>query len=337
MTADLAEWVERGGAVATIRTACQTGLLDSLSRPAPPAQHAKRLRLDPHAVSLVLDVLVALGIAETKEGLVGAFDPLSSQNGNPVDDVLRTQELWRHLPRFLQTGERYAHMDGSPAERSTSYQSLAATLGRLFENAALDLARKLPPPGQHVLDVGAGSGVWSLSMCARAPKANVCALDLPDVLPAFLHRAASLGLADRVQTIAGDYHSTKLPAASFDRIVLANVLHLETPADATALIARAASALKPRGELVVIDSLAEDDPARTPAHAIYALHLAMRTQRGCVHPHAQIDRWARDAGLWRSRTVRPEARPRNLTALIYEIEPSTPRTPRCGDVPASPG
>ena len=317
MTTHLSELIELGGTIATITTAHQTGLVDSLSLPAPPNEHAKRLRLDPQAVALVLDALVAFGLAEASGGRVGASRALTAESGNLVDDVLRSQNLWRHLPRFLRTGERYANMDGSALERSANYKTLGGPLGRLFENAAEDLARKLPPPGERILDIGAGSGVWSLAMCARSPQTRVFALDLPAVLPAFLQRAASLGIADRVETIAGDYHSTKLPAASFDRIILANVLHLEAPADAAALIARAATALKPGGELVVIDSLAEDDAAPAPAHAIYALHLAMRTHHGQVHPRARIEQWASDAGLLRSRSIKPDMPPWNLTALIY--------------------
>ena len=327
MTTHLGDLLEHSGTVATITTAYQTGLVESLARPAPAEEHAKRLHLDPHAVSLLLDTLVALGVAETRSGRVGASNALSAGSGNLVDDLLRIGELWRHLPRFVQTGERYAHMDGPASERAANYKTVAEPLGRLFENAALELARKLPPPGERVLDIGAGSGVWSLAMCARSPETKVYALDLPAVLPAFLHRALSLGLGDRVQTIAGDYHATELVAASFDRIILANVLHLEPPADAASLVARAATALKPGAELVVIDSLAEDDPTRAPARAIYALHLAMRTSQGRVHPRVQIDRWARDAGLSRSRSIKLEAPPWNLSALAYQTGSSRRRSP----------
>jgi ubiquinone/menaquinone biosynthesis C-methylase UbiE len=145
---------------------------------------------------------------------------------------------------------------------------------------------KLSPPGERVLDVGAGSGVWSLAMCARSPGTRVTALDLPAVLPGFLDRAERLGLAERIEAIPGDCHSTELHAASVDRIVLANILHLESPAHAAALMARIVPALKRGGELVVIDCLAKEGGARETARAIYALHLAMRTDGGpCASAH----------------------------------------------------
>lgn len=327
MTTRLAELVELGGTVATVTTAQESGLMDSLARPALAKEHAARLNLDPSAVSLVLDVLVALGVAERKGRRIGVYDALSSDAHFLVGDVLSTQALWSHLPQFLQTGDRHAHMDGPAGERSATYQQVVGSLGRLFENAALELARRLPPPGERVLDVGAGSGVWSLAMCARSPSAKLFALDLPAVLPACLERARSLGLAERVEQIAGDYHSIELPAASFDRIILANVLHLESPADAASLITRAADALKPAGELVVIDSLADDDPILAPARAIYALHLAMRTHQGRVHPRTEISRWARAASLSDGRLIVPQAPPLGIAALVYRAVSATPKTP----------
>lgn len=322
MTTHLSELIQHGGTAATITAAYQAGLFDSLSRPTASEEHAKRLHLDPRAVSLVLDTLVALGVAESSDGRVGACAALAPESGNLVDDVLRTQALWAHLPRFLRTGERYARMDGPTSERSDNYKTLAEPLGRLFEKAALELARKLPPPGKRVLDIGAGSGVWSLAMCARSPSAQLVALDLAAVLPALCDRAALAGLAARVETIAGDYHSTELPGASFDRIILANVLHLEAPRNAASLIARAAKALKSGADLVVIDSIGGHEPSRALSHAIYALHLAMRTHHGYAHPLAQLDLWARDAGLSRRRSIKLKAPPRNLTALLYRSEPS---------------
>jgi SAM-dependent methyltransferase len=91
----------------------------------------------------------------------------------------------------------------------------------------------------------------------------------------------------------------KLPSEAFDRILLANVLHLEPPHSARSLLRRMTAALAPGGELVVIDALAGGDPARDRARSIYALHLAMRTRRGRVHSRAEVERWCREAGLGR--------------------------------------
>jgi 2-polyprenyl-3-methyl-5-hydroxy-6-metoxy-1,4-benzoquinol methylase len=317
MTTHPSGLIDLGGSVAAVTAAYEAGLVDSLSRPAPAEEHAKRLGLDPEAVELVLDTLVAVGVAEKRNGRIAASGAFALATGNLLDSLLPARELWSHLPQFLRTGERYVHMDGPTGERAAEYKKLVGTLGHLFENAAEDIAAKLPPPGERILDVGAGSGVWSLAMCAHSQTTRVTALDLAEVLPAFVERAAQLGLSSRIDTLPGDFHSIELPAASFDRVVLANVLHLEAASQASSLIGRVAPALRASGELVVVDCFADGRSAHEQARAVYALHLAMRTSEGRLHSRSQIERWATEAGLANGELLVPDVPPWSVTALVH--------------------
>ncbi|MBV8997663.1 MAG: hypothetical protein JO304_01295 [Solirubrobacterales bacterium] len=60
-----------------------------------------------------------------------------------------------------------------------------------------------------------------------------------------------------------------------------------------------------------------DIGALRPDLAANVLHLARRTQRGRVHQRAELDQWAHDANLPRSKLIRPAAAPNELAALIY--------------------
>jgi SAM-dependent methyltransferase len=324
---DLADPLEAAGSAAVIASAAELGLIESLSDPAPAVEHATRLGLDPKATDLELKALVALGIAEERDGRFGASKAAEQLAPGLPLGALPGRGLWAHLPHFLRTGERYAQMDGSTAERSAAYSELTKALGRLFNDAARELAAKLTRH-ERILDVGAGSGVWSLAMAERSDAARITAIDLPQVLPAFEERAESLGLRGRVEPVAADYHSIELPTEAFDRVLLANVLHLEPPRSARSLVRRVTPALAPGGELVVIDALLEGDPARDRARSIYALHLAMRTRRGRVHPRTEVERWCRDAGLGEGELVTLNAPARALGALIH-------RRPRSDDAGAT--
>ncbi len=313
---ELADPIAAAGSAAVLASAERLGLIESLADPAPATEHASRLGLDPEATALELDALVALGLAEARHGRFGAAErPAGSARvPGPVPSG-PDRDLWAHLPLFLRTGELYARMDGSTAERSAAYRDVTKTLGRLFGDAARELAAKLPHR-ERILDVGAGSGVWSLAMAERTSAARVTAIDLPAVLPTFEERVKGLGLEDRVEIVAADYRSIELPGEAFDRAVLANVLHLEPPHSAESLVRRVTAALVPGGELVVVDALADGDPAREQARSIYALHLAMRTTRARVHPRAEVERWCREAGLGEGELMTLSAPPRALGALV---------------------
>jgi SAM-dependent methyltransferase len=324
---DLAGPIEADGSAAVVASAVELGLIESLSDPAPAVEHASRLGLDPEATRLELEALVALGIAEERDGRFAGAEAADQLAPGPSLLALPERGLWAHLPHFLRTGQRYARMDGSTAERSAAYKELTKALGRLFHDTARELAAKLTPR-ERILDVGAGSGVWSLAMAQRSAAAHITAIDLPQVLPAFEERAERLGLRGRVELVAADYHAMELPSEAFDRVLLANVLHLEPPRSARSLVRRVAAALAPGGELVVIDALAGGDPARDRARSIYALHLAMRTRRGRVHPRAEVEHWCRDAGLGEGELITLSGPARALGALIH-------RRPRRDDAGAT--
>ena len=133
-------------------------------------------------------------------------------------------------------------------------------------------------------------------MAERHPDTHVTALDLPEVLAAFRSRAQGLGLAARIDTIAGDFHTAPIPPEQFDRVVVANVLHLESPERAAALLRHLSPGVRPGGELVIVDSLG-GDPEAERARATYSLHLALRTAGGYPHARADLERWLREAGL----------------------------------------
>ena len=65
----------------------------------------------------------------------------------------------------------------------------------------------------------------------------------------------------------------------------------------SAIVQRAAAALEPGGELLVVDAFASGTPERERARAIYALHLAMRTDHGRVYTPAEVTSWLAAEGL----------------------------------------
>lgn len=310
---------ELGALVASVAAAVESGVLLALvDGPVEPHVLAARTGTDPVALERVLAVLVAADLL-VRDGDRVALESAVRADGEVAPGGLPgLARLFGNVPAFLRHGARVAKMDGAARERADAYAPTVGDLGRLFAEPAKDLAQSLPPP-RRVLDVGAGSGVWSLAMLEAAPLAHATALDLEPVLPSFLARAARLGLAERVGTLAGDFHEAALPAAAFDRVVLANVLHLETATRAARLIERTAVALAPGGELVVVDVFPVG-PGGVLGHAAYELHLAMRTGAGRAHAEEAIAAWCRSAGLAPGRARSLAGSVRGLGTIVARRE-----------------
>jgi 2-polyprenyl-3-methyl-5-hydroxy-6-metoxy-1,4-benzoquinol methylase len=292
------ELFELGGMAATLVAACQGNLLQALLNGyATTTMYAEELGLDPTATERILEVLTSLGFADCRQDRYAASAALKDLDAISPGGVDGFGAMWSQVPAFLLRGERFAHMDGPPDAREAVYSGVVSKLALIYAHGARQLAVALPGRPAHILDVGAGSGIWSLVMAQRHAETLVTALDFPNVLQAFRIQAERMGLSDRIGLLPGNFHCVAIPEDRFDRIVLANVLHLEPPEQAAALIGRVATTLLPGGDLVIVDMMGDGTPVGERAQAIYALHLALRTREGKVHPLSDLRAWVEQAGL----------------------------------------
>src|SRR6266566_4093783 len=159
------ELFELGGVAATLVAAYQGNLLQALLNGyATPTLYAEELGLDPIATERVLEVLTSLEIADCNQGKYGASAAFKDLDAIGPGGVDAFGALWSQVPAFLLRGERFAHMDGPPDAREAVYSGVVSKLALVFAHGARQLAVALPGYPAHILDVGAGSGVWSLAI-----------------------------------------------------------------------------------------------------------------------------------------------------------------------------
>jgi ubiquinone/menaquinone biosynthesis C-methylase UbiE len=107
-------------------------------------------------------------------------------------------------------------------------------------------------PGMTVADVGAGTGLFTRSIAEKVGSTGkVCAVE---IAPRFLEHIAAESKKrgqTNVTTVLASQDTTNLPSESVDLVFLCDTYHhLEKPGKTLASIRRA---LKPRGDLVVVD------------------------------------------------------------------------------------
>lgn len=293
-----------------------------LERSATAEEHAARLELHPTSTAIVLDVLTKLGIAQRDDGSYRASVALRGWNDSVPGGALAALALLHHVHEFLRTGEPLIRVGVDAEEREGYYRYVASQSGVMYDRAAAELAERTPGSPQRILDVGAGSGVWSLAMAQRHRDARVVGLDLSDaVLEAFEARGSELGLVDRIETLAGDVHELEISPESFDRVVVANVLRLEPRDRAADLLRRLRRALQPRGDLIVVDAIGGGTAERETARALYRLHLSLRSGRTTVYDRDEVEQLLRAAGLQPVKFIEIEAWPHTSAAIIATRPP----------------
>jgi ubiquinone/menaquinone biosynthesis C-methylase UbiE len=309
-----------GATTASVAAAAQSGLLEALAEePASAADLAARVGLHPFATERVLDVLVRAGLAVRHAEGYCASPPLLHEPQGPSGSIAAVVKMWSALPEYLHSGQGYYFHGRQTDAREKSYGGTVSRLGRMLSGPAQTIATALADRGsapRRILDVGAGSGIWSLAMARLHPQAHVTALDLPGVLDDFRATAKTFDLEARIATIGADYHQAELEPSRFDRVVMANVLHLEEAQDAARVVQRIAPAVAPGGEIVIIDAMSDGSPTADDYVAAYALHLALRTGHGRPHTELQLRAWLSAAGFAEATRVPAGPDMPGLAALV---------------------
>lgn len=295
--------------------------------PASADELAARCGIPVQPLRRVLAVLAALGVL-VRDGdryalappLVPAYSaPLGSgATGSPI---AQAAAFWAHLPRWVQTGVPYLHMDRSDG---AMYAEVADVLDALHVEAAAELADRLRadglvPPGATILDIGAGSAVWSRAVALADPRATVTAVDRGPVLEAARAYAQAAGMAARFTALAADWRDAPLAEGAYDLAILANICHLEDEHEAPRLLGRAVEAIRPGGLVAVVDTIPDEDAQEPPLDALLqALQLGMRTAGGGVYTRQQYRAWlegngCRMIGAWPLRATGS-----TLTALLAQ-------------------
>ena len=195
-------------------------------------------------------------------------------------------------------GAAFIYREGldSAMEREASARRLTLSLAGRARNVAPVLATNYPlEDARRLLDVGGGSGIYSIAWLQRHPQLSAVVWDRPEVLKVAREMAESFGVADRLELVAGDMFLDPMPIGA-DVILLSNVLHdWDVPA-CRDLVGRCARALPPGGRLLIHDVFLNDAHDGPLPIALYSAAL-FRLTEGRAYSAAEYRTWLVEAGL----------------------------------------
>ncbi len=272
---------------------------------------AAELGTAPRATAMLLDALVALGALSKQDGSY-RNTPLSSRYlaaGAPDDAraaLGHTAHLWPRWSTLTDcvrkgTSVTYTEMVDRSDDWTTTFiaamhRNAAARAPLVVKTVAADSARRM-------LDIGGGSGAYSIAFARANPKLHAEIFDLPTVLPIARGHIEEAGLADRISTRTGDLREDDL-GSGYDLILLSAICHMLGPDGNQSLLQRCFSALAPGGQVVIQDFILEPDRTSPRSAALFALNMLVGTPAGGTYTAGEYQEWLRQAGCAEVRHLR---------------------------------
>jgi ubiquinone/menaquinone biosynthesis C-methylase UbiE len=212
---------------------------------------------------------------------------------------------WLHLSDVVATGkpaESVNQADGGEA----FFQELVSNIFPMSYAPAKALAAHLAfgesGPPVRVLDLGAGSGVWSIAIAQSSPRVKVTAVDWPGVLPIAQKHADRFGVGDRYTMIPGDLGTVDF-GTGHNVVTIGHILHSEGVERSKKLLRKCFDALAPGGTIAIQEFLVNADRTGPPMGLIFAVNMLVNTDSGDTWSFEEISGWLKEAGFTNPRLL----------------------------------
>ncbi len=273
------------------------------------AEVAAAIEADPRATDRLMNALTALGLLQKRDGRF-TNSPAAARllvKGRPdyMAGLAHTAHLWQTWSGLTDAVRRGTGIAGDEVNQRGD-EWLRAFIGAMHWRAkqmADPLVGLLDLSGaSRVLDVGGGSGAFSMAFVRAGRGINAVVFDLPNVVPITRSYVESAGYGGQISTVVGDYRTDDLPAG-FDLVFLSAIVHANSVEENRRLIRKSAAAAVPGGQVVVLDQIMNDDRTAPLPGAMFALNMLVGTGGGDTYTEAEVRGWMQEAGLGNVRRV----------------------------------
>ena len=235
-------------------------------------------------------------LVSTKPAYIGGMIAHTSQQLIPN---------WLHLSDVVATGKPASSVNQADGGEAF-FQELVSNIFAMSYPPAKALAAHLAlgesGPPVRVLDLGAGSGVWSIALAQSSPRVAVTAVDWPGVLPITKKTAERFGVGDRFTLLPGDLGTVEF-GAGYNLITIGHILHSEGVERSRKLLRKCFDALAPGGTIAIQEFLVNPERTGPPIGLIFAVNMLVNTDTGDTWSFEEIAGWLRDAGFTNPRLL----------------------------------
>jgi predicted O-methyltransferase YrrM len=260
---------------------------------------------------MLLNALVAMDMLAKRDGKFSTT-PTTARffaADSPDDARLSTLhtvhlwERWSSLTACVRAGTSVRYEEAQ--DRGTEWTT--AFIAAMHRNAADRAAQVVEAVGvqnvQRMLDVGGGSGAYSIAFARARADLQADLLDLETVVPIAQGQIDKAGLGDRIHTRRGDLRTDRL-GEGYDLVFVSAICHMLSEAENRDILKRVGQALAPGGRVAIQDFILEADKTSPKSATLFSLNMLVGTRAGASYSEAEYTAWLRDAGFGDVKRIR---------------------------------
>jgi SAM-dependent methyltransferase len=297
--------------------ASELGVFETLAdAPATLDALAARTGLTRRAARIGADAMVALGLLQ-RDGDVYRNGPAADRylTGRHPGDLRPLLRFWDRISYPAWESLATALAEGPPREvfelDEDQQAIVSAGIEAILTGPANALGDVVDFSTRHrLLDVGGGTGSWSIATLRRHAHLRGTIVELPGVAELARARVADAGLADRLAVVAADAFTDDLPDGH-DAILVANVVHYWSPTGNATLLRRIRAVAPPGARLLIADFWTDPTHTQPVQAALMAGEFAVHLRDGDVYSVAEVRDWLRETD-WRFVDHVPLAGPQSV-------------------------
>jgi ubiquinone/menaquinone biosynthesis C-methylase UbiE len=265
-----------------------------------------RIGLDARATVIFLDALTAMGWLTKKAdkyvNTAASSEILVPGGINYVGGNIKYQDLiwnaWSDLKPTLQHGTPTKNLRELISNYPDFTGEYISGMQELSRKPAMEIADSIDTTGcARILDVGGGSGIYSISLLKRNKNLRATIIDLPETLNFTRKFVDQSPYKNRVDFIAGDYHTAQFGKGVFDLILFSHVTHDEGEKENKKLFKKAFTALKQTGQIAIHDFMLDKTRTQPLLSALFSVHMLVYTENGRVYTQDEYASWLKQTGF----------------------------------------
>lgn len=278
---------------------------------------AARTGLPRRTARISVDAMVAIGLVERRgDNYANSHVSATFLSGATPADMRPLLKFWDRLSYPAWADLAGALGRGRPAREIFEIDhALVPIMSAGIAAATAAACHALPvvaglPAGSRVLDIGGGTGSWSLALAAADPALTATVFEIADVARVAQEQLRATAYADRIDVHVGDVLTDELPSG-YDAFLVANLVHYFTPETNQAILSRIRAGAEPGARLLLADFWTDPTHTEPLPAALMAGEFAIHVNDGDVYSVEEGSDWLTATG-WKLTDHAPLAGPISL-------------------------